>query len=78
MTLVDIDSGTIGGVTIDGTSIVAADVTFNDNVKVTLGTGGDVDVYYDSADMVINTRVVGTGDLITHSQLVWGLSLIHI
>ena len=72
MTSVDINSGTIGGVTIDGTSTATADVTFNDNVKVTLGTGGDADVYYDATDMVINTRVAGSGDLITHSQLVWG------
>ena len=72
MTSVDINSGTIGGVTIDGTATATADVTFNDNVKVTLGTGGDVDVYYDATDMVINTRVAGTGDLVTHSQLVWG------
>ena len=72
MTSVDINSGTIGGVTIDGTSTATADVTFNDNVKVTLGTGGDVDVYYDATDMVINTRVAGTGDLVTHSQIVWG------
>ena len=72
MTGIDINSGNIGGVTIDGTSTVTADMTFNDNIKVTLGTGGDADVYYDATDMVINTRVVGTGDLITHSQLVWG------
>jgi hypothetical protein len=72
MTGIDINSGNIGGVTIDGTSTVTADMTFNDNVKVTLGTGGDADVYYDATDMVINTRVAGTGDLITHSQLVWG------
>jgi len=72
MTGVDINSGTIGGVTIDGATTVTADATFNDNVKVTLGTGGDVDVYYDATDMVINTRVAGTGDLVTHSQIVWG------
>ena len=39
---------------------------------VTLGTGGDADIYYDATDMVINTRVAGSGDLVTHSQLVWG------
>jgi len=66
MTSVDINSGTIGGVTADG------DVTFTDNTKVTLGTGGDADIYYDATDMVINTRVAGSGDLVTHSQLVWG------
>lgn len=49
-----------------------ADITLNDSVNLTLGTGGDADIDYDGTDMVINTLVVGTGDLVTHSQLVWG------
>ena len=40
-----------------------ADQTFNDNVKVTLGTGGDADLYYDGTNVVLNTAVVGSGVL---------------
>ena len=38
-----------------------ADQTFNDNVKVTLGTGGDADLYYDGTNVVLNPKVVGSG-----------------
>ncbi len=40
-----------------------ADQTFNDNVNITLGTGGDADIYYDGTDMVVDTAVVGSGAL---------------
>lgn len=39
-----------------------ADQTFNDNVKVTLGTGGDADLYYDGTDVILDVSVVGSGD----------------
>lgn len=41
-----------------------ADQTFNDSVKVTLGSGGDADLYYDGTDVVLNTAVFGTGDFV--------------
>jgi len=41
-----------------------ADQTFNDNVKVTLGTGGDADLYYDGTDLVLDPSVVGTGNVV--------------
>lgn len=41
---------------------ITADWTFNDSVKVTLGTGGDADLYYDGTHVYLNTRVVGSGD----------------
>lgn len=40
-----------------------ADQTFNDNVNLTLGTGGDVNFYYDGTNAILNTRVVGNGNL---------------
>jgi DUF2075 family protein len=40
-----------------------ADQTFNDNVKVTLGTGGDADLYYDGSHMILLPRVVGSGNV---------------
>ena len=55
-----------------GAPSFSGDASLTDNTKVTLGTGGDADIYYDATDMVINTRVAGSGDLVTHSQLVWG------
>jgi hypothetical protein len=39
-----------------------ADQTFTDNTKVTLGTGGDADIYYDGIDLIINSRVAGSGN----------------
>jgi hypothetical protein len=41
-----------------------SDQTFNDNVKVTLGTGGDADIYYNGTNLVIEPQVVGTGDIV--------------
>jgi len=41
-----------------------ADRTLNDNVKLTLGTGGDADVWYDGTDLQIDPQVVGSGDLL--------------
>jgi hypothetical protein len=41
-----------------------ADATFNDNVNVTFGTGGDADIDYDGTDLIIAPAVVGAGDLV--------------
>lgn len=41
-----------------------ADQTYNDNVKLTLGTGGDADIYYDGTNLVIEPQVVGSGDVV--------------
>jgi hypothetical protein len=38
-------------------------MTFGDNVKVTLGDGGDADIYYNAADLIINPKVAGSGKL---------------
>ena len=49
------------------TNTWTADQTFNDNVKVTLGTGGDADIYFDGTDTIINSQVVGTGNLVVRA-----------
>jgi len=72
MTNVDIDSGNIAGVTFNGTTTATGDMTFVDGANATFGTGGDADIYYDATDLVINTRVVGTGNILTYSHLTWG------
>ncbi len=41
-----------------------ADQTFNDSVKVSLGSSGDADLYYDGTDVILNTAVLGTGDFV--------------
>jgi hypothetical protein len=46
------------------TNTFTADQTFNDNVKLTLGTGGDADLYYDGTDVVLDPSVVGTGNFV--------------
>ncbi len=50
--------------TVSGAWIHSADLTLNDNVNLTFGTGGDADVYYDGTNLYINPRIVGTGNTI--------------
>ena len=38
-----------------------ADQTFQDNIKLTLGTGGDADLYYDGTNVILLPAVVGSG-----------------
>jgi hypothetical protein len=40
---------------------MTGDLTFNDSVNATFGTGGDADIDYDGTDLVINPKVVGSG-----------------
>jgi hypothetical protein len=47
--------------TLSSTSTISGDMTFVDNAKVTLGTGGDADIYYDATDLIINPKVAGSG-----------------
>ena len=52
------------------TQIAANGQTFNDNVAVTFGTGGDSTILYDGTDLVVNSAVVGSGTLsLTKGQL---------
>jgi len=51
----------VGGADVGTANTWTADQTFNDNVKVTLGTGGDADIFYDATDLIINPAVAGTG-----------------
>ncbi len=44
-----------------------ADQTLEDNVNLTLGTGGDADIYYNGTSLRIQPDVVGTGDLVLYS-----------
>jgi len=50
-----------GSMTLSSTSTISGDMTFGDNVKVTLGTGGDADIYYDATNLIINPAVAGSG-----------------
>ena len=56
-------SAASGGADLGTANTWTADQTFNDNVKVTLGTGGDADLSYNGADTVLLTSVAGTGGL---------------
>ena len=63
-------SGALAFATVSGsgadptsTNTWTADQTLNDNVKITLGTGGDADIYYNATDLVINPRVAGNGSV---------------
>lgn len=44
-------------------SPVTSDITWNDSVNATFGTGGDADIRYDGTDLLILPAVVGTGDV---------------
>lgn len=50
-------------ITEDGFITVVSDFTLKDNTKLTLGTGGDVDIYYDTTNLIIDAAVVGTGQI---------------
>jgi len=41
-----------------------ADQTLLDSTKLTFGTGGDADIWYDGEDLQIDPRVVGTGHIL--------------
>ena len=56
-------SAASGSLTVSTATTATADFTFNDNVKVTLGTGGDADLYYDGTNVILLPRVVGSGDV---------------
>jgi hypothetical protein len=47
--------------TLSSTSTISGDMTFVDNAKVTLGTGGDADLYYDGTNAILNPKVAGSG-----------------
>ena len=50
--------------TLSSTSTISGDMTFVDNAKVSLGTGGDADLYYDGTNAILLPAVVGSGGLI--------------
>ena len=50
--------------TLSSTSTISGDMTFADNVKVTLGDGGDADLYYDGTNTILLPQVAGTGGLV--------------
>jgi len=52
-----------GGADLGTANTWTADQTFNDCIKVTLGTGGDADIYYNGTNLVIAPDVVGTGNV---------------
>ena len=50
-------------------STVTGDLTLEDNVHLTLGTGGDADLSYNGSNVIWDTAVVGTGNLILSDEL---------
>ena len=57
-----------GSMTLSSTSTISGDMTFVDNAKVTLGTGGDADIYYDGSNLVVTPDVVGNGSMLVDSD----------
>tara|TARA_B100001094_G_scaffold133882_1_gene129686 strand:+ start:1813 stop:3834 length:2022 start_codon:yes stop_codon:yes gene_type:complete len=51
------------GITVTGT-ITADGLTMLDSEKITLGTGGDLEIYHDGSDSIITEAGSGTGDLL--------------
>lgn len=49
-----------------------ADQSYDDNVNITLGSGGDADLDYDGSDVVLKTDVVGSGGFIVSSAFTGG------
>ena len=64
VTTVDVNGGTLDGVTIGGAAAGAGTFTalnLADNAKIVLGTGSDAEIYFDASDLIINPKQVGTG-----------------
>jgi hypothetical protein len=57
-----------GSVGLGVTNIWTADQIYNDNVKLTLGTGGDADIYYDGAHLMVEPMVAGSGNLVINDE----------
>jgi len=45
-------------------TLAGGDFLLEDNVNLTFGTGGDVDLDYNGTDLVLNLTVAGTGDFV--------------
>jgi hypothetical protein len=60
-TAITLNGTTLTNFDVTATHTWTADQTFNDNVKVTLGSGGDADLYYDGTNVELNPKVVGSG-----------------
>jgi hypothetical protein len=60
-TAITLNGTAVGDALLGSTGTWTADQTFNDNVNITLGTGGDADLYYDGTNVVLNPKVVGSG-----------------
>jgi hypothetical protein len=52
-----------GGADLGTANTWTADQSFNDCVKMTFGSGGDADIYYNGTNLVIAPDVVGTGNV---------------
>jgi hypothetical protein len=63
--------GTTGLHWLSGTS----EFQFDDNIKATFGTGSDATIYYDGTDLIIDSEVVGTGELHLGSAMTGDLRL---
>ena len=57
------------GIYANATNAWSADQTYNDNVNITLGTGGDADLDYNGTNVVLDPKVVGTGGFIVSGIL---------
>ena len=60
-TAITLNGTAVGNASVGTANTWTADQTFNDNVNITLGTGGDADLYYDATNVVLNPKVVGSG-----------------
>ena len=56
-----------GSMTLSSTSTISGDMTFVDNAKVTLGTGGDADLYYDNSNAILLPAVSGSGGFLINT-----------
>jgi hypothetical protein len=63
---VDIDSGTIAGVNIDGNITASANITFGDNNKAIFGAGSDLEIFHNGSNSKIVDAGVGVLELQTN------------
>ena len=61
-----------GGADLGTANTWTADQTFNDDIKLTLGTGGDADISYNATNLVVNPQVAGTGHFVINEGTIGG------
>lgn len=60
---VQINAPLLVGITASGSTYTVGSAYFGDNNAIFMGTGTDASIYYDGTNLVVNPKLVGTGNV---------------